>query len=107
MKKRRATRAHADRGIRRRGGCHPLKPWSFHVMSTPQPGERRIFRYIPIRQTDPGNPYAIHNGQVVTVCREFCISARVKKINLRKITSVAEVSPDATEKWESANVHRG
>jgi hypothetical protein len=35
------------------------------------------------------------------------IGARVKKINLRKITSVTEVSPDATEKWESANVHRG
>jgi hypothetical protein len=31
----------------------------------------------------------------------------VGKIDLRKITSVAEVSPDATEKWESANVHRG
>jgi hypothetical protein len=47
--------------------------------STPQPGERRIFRYIPIRQTDPGNPYAIHNGQVVTVCREFCISSNIPR----------------------------
>ncbi len=48
-------------------------------MSTPQPGERRIFRYIPIRQTKPDNAYANHNGQVVTVCREFCISSNIPR----------------------------
>jgi hypothetical protein len=35
------------------------------------------------------------------------IGARVDKIDLRKITSVAEVSPDAVEAWENANVYRG
>lgn len=35
------------------------------------------------------------------------IGARVDRIELRKITSVAEVSAAAVEKWESANVHRG
>ena len=35
------------------------------------------------------------------------IGARVDKIDLRKITSVVEVSDDATEAWESANVYRG
>ena len=35
------------------------------------------------------------------------IGARVEKIDLRKVTSVSEVSPDATKKWEAANVYRG
>ena len=35
------------------------------------------------------------------------IGARVDKIDLRKITSVAEVADDAVKAWESANVYRG
>ena len=35
------------------------------------------------------------------------IGARVEKLDLRKITSVAEVSKVATEAWEAANVYRG
>ena len=35
------------------------------------------------------------------------IGARVKKIDLRKITSVADVSESATAKWEAADVYRG
>ena len=35
------------------------------------------------------------------------IGARVEKIDLRKVTSVSEVSPEAVDKWESANVYRG
>lgn len=35
------------------------------------------------------------------------IGARVDQIELRKITSVSEVSSSAVEKWESANVYRG
>ena len=35
------------------------------------------------------------------------IGARVEKIDLRKVTSVSEVSAEAAEKWESANVYRG
>lgn len=35
------------------------------------------------------------------------IGARVEEIELRKITSVAEVSPAAVELWEAANVYRG
>lgn len=35
------------------------------------------------------------------------IGARVDKIELRKITSVAEVTAAAAEAWEAANVHRG
>ena len=35
------------------------------------------------------------------------IGAVVEKINLRKVTSVAEVTPAAVEKWKSANVYRG
>lgn len=35
------------------------------------------------------------------------IGAVVEKIDLRKVTSVSEVSADAAAKWESANVYRG
>ena len=35
------------------------------------------------------------------------IGATVSKINLRKVTSVAEVTPDAVAKWEAAKVYRG
>ena len=35
------------------------------------------------------------------------IGARVDKIALRKITSVAEVADDAVKAWESADVYRG
>jgi hypothetical protein len=35
------------------------------------------------------------------------IGARVEKIDLRKVTSVSEVSADAAAKWEEANVYRG
>lgn len=35
------------------------------------------------------------------------IGARVTKVELRKITSVAEVTNAAVEKWEAANVYRG
>ena len=35
------------------------------------------------------------------------IGARVDKINLRKITAVAECTPAAVEKWEAADVYRG
>ena len=35
------------------------------------------------------------------------IGERVEKLELRKITSVAEVSKRAAEKWEAANVYRG
>lgn len=35
------------------------------------------------------------------------IGARVAKIDLRKITAVAEVSESAVDVWENANVYRG
>jgi hypothetical protein len=35
------------------------------------------------------------------------IGARIENINLRKVTSVAEVSEAARAAWESANVYRG
>ena len=35
------------------------------------------------------------------------IGARVDKIDLRKITSVSEVSADAASRWENADVYRG
>ena len=35
------------------------------------------------------------------------IGAVVEKIDLRKITSVSEVSADAAAKWEAADVYRG
>ena len=35
------------------------------------------------------------------------IGARVEKMELRKVTSVAEVSEKAVAAWESANVYRG
>ena len=35
------------------------------------------------------------------------IGARVEKLELRKIASVAEVSADAVTAWENANVYRG
>ena len=35
------------------------------------------------------------------------IGARIDKIELRKVTSVAEVSGPAVAAWEAANVHRG
>ena len=35
------------------------------------------------------------------------IGAVVEKLDLRKITSVAEVSANAVEAWEKANVYRG
>ena len=35
------------------------------------------------------------------------IGARVEKIELRKITAIAEVSDLAVEAWEAANVFRG
>ena len=35
------------------------------------------------------------------------IGAKVSKIDLRKVTSVTEVTPAAAEKWEAANVYRG
>ena len=35
------------------------------------------------------------------------IGARVDSLELRKITSVAEVSDAATKAWEAANVYRG
>ena len=35
------------------------------------------------------------------------IGARVEKLELRKITSVAEVSEAAAKAWEAANVYRG
>ena len=35
------------------------------------------------------------------------IGARVEKIDLRKVTSVAEVSEAAASKWEAADVYRG
>lgn len=49
-------------------------------MSAPQPGERRRFRYCPIRFTAPQNDgYATHNGEIVTVCREFPISSNIPR----------------------------
>lgn len=35
------------------------------------------------------------------------IGALVDQLELRKITAVAEVSPDAVKAWEDANVYRG
>lgn len=35
------------------------------------------------------------------------IGARVTKVELRKITAVAEVTPASVEKWEAAIVYRG
>ena len=35
------------------------------------------------------------------------IGARIDKLDLRKVTSVSEVSEQAALAWESANVHRG
>ena len=35
------------------------------------------------------------------------IGARVEKMELRKITAVAECTPAAVEAWEAANVYRG
>lgn len=35
------------------------------------------------------------------------IGSRMDQIVLRKITSVAEVTPAAVEKWEAADVYRG
>ena len=35
------------------------------------------------------------------------IGARVTKIELRKITAVAEVTPAAVKEWEAASVYRG
>jgi hypothetical protein len=35
------------------------------------------------------------------------IGAVVEKIDLRKVTSVSEVSADAAAKWEDADVYRG
>jgi hypothetical protein len=35
------------------------------------------------------------------------IGAKVEKIDLRKVTSVTEVSAEAAAKWEAANVYRG
>lgn len=35
------------------------------------------------------------------------IGATVEKIDLRKITSVTEVTPAAVAAWEAANVYRG
>ena len=35
------------------------------------------------------------------------IGARVDKLELRKITSVAEMTEVATKAWEAANVYRG
>lgn len=35
------------------------------------------------------------------------IGATIDKIELRKITSVAEVTSNATEKWEAFDVYRG
>ena len=35
------------------------------------------------------------------------IGARVDKLELRKITSVAEMTEGATKAWEAANVYRG
>ena len=35
------------------------------------------------------------------------IGARVEKIDLRKVTSVTEVSEVAAKAWEAANVYRG
>jgi len=35
------------------------------------------------------------------------IGARVEKLELRKVTSVAEVSEAAAKAWEAANVYRG
>jgi len=35
------------------------------------------------------------------------IGERVKRIELRKITSVIEVEPAAVEAWENANVYQG
>ena len=35
------------------------------------------------------------------------IGSRVHRLDLRKITSVAECTPAAVEAWEAANVYRG
>ena len=35
------------------------------------------------------------------------IGAAVEKIDLRKVTSVSEVTAAAVKKWEAANVYRG
>lgn len=35
------------------------------------------------------------------------IGARIDKIELRKVSAVAEVSGSAVTAWEAANVHRG
>lgn len=35
------------------------------------------------------------------------IGARVTSLDLRKVTSVAEVTPEAVAAWEAANVYRG
>ena len=35
------------------------------------------------------------------------IGARVEKIDLRKVTSVSEMSAEAASKWEAADVYRG
>lgn len=35
------------------------------------------------------------------------IGARVERLDLRKVTSVADVTPAAVERWEAANVYRG
>lgn len=35
------------------------------------------------------------------------IGARVDQIELRKITAVAECTPDSVTAWEAANVYRG
>lgn len=35
------------------------------------------------------------------------IGAKVEKIDLRKVTSVTEVTPAAVQAWENANVYRG
>ena len=39
--------------------------------------------------------------------RNARIGASVDKIELRKVTAVAEVSESAVKAWESANVYRG
>ena len=35
------------------------------------------------------------------------IGSTVASIDLRRVTSVSEVTPEAAAKWESANVYRG
>lgn len=35
------------------------------------------------------------------------IGAVIPKIDLRKVTSVSDVTPNAASKWEAANVYRG